>query len=148
MITEETIVTYAPNGNVNPDVIKTALESILGTQAKSTSDSNNSSNSSSGSSSPASSSDAPSPADIQQRIEAFRSRFGGGGGPGALLAVFADSGVVSQAVVVRAAADEGGVDGQVVDGQAVADANGLADASYLADTNSPYQTDRPPVVQS
>ena len=82
MITEETIVTYAPNGNVNPDVIKTALESILGTQAKSTSDSNNSSNSSSGSSSPASSSDAPSPADIQQRIEAFRSRFGGGGAPG------------------------------------------------------------------
>ena len=30
MITEETIVTYAPNGSVNPDVLKTALESILG----------------------------------------------------------------------------------------------------------------------
>lgn len=78
MVTEETIVTYAPTGNVNPDVLKTALESILGTEAKSTSDS-----SSSTSSSTNNSGNASSPSDIQQRIEAFRARFGGGGPGGA-----------------------------------------------------------------
>lgn len=81
MVTEETIVTYAPTGNVNPDVLRNALESILGTSTKSTTDS--SSSTSSGGSSPTSSSDAPDAGEIQRRIEAFRSRLGGGGGPGA-----------------------------------------------------------------
>jgi type II secretory pathway component GspD/PulD (secretin) len=81
MVTEETIVTYAPQGNVNPDVLKSALESILGTQTKSTRDS--SSSSGSGPSAPASpgGGEAPDAAEIQRRIEFFRSRFGGGGGP-------------------------------------------------------------------
>ena len=83
MVTEETIVTYAPAGNVNPDVLKTALESILGTQAKSTSDSSSQSSgssSSAGSGGPPSSGGQPNAEEIQRRIEFFRSRFGGGGG--------------------------------------------------------------------
>lgn len=80
MVTEETIITYAPSGKVNPDVLKAALESILGTQAKSTSESSSSSSSSNNnSSSPSTPSSSPSPEDIQRRIEFFRSRFGGGG---------------------------------------------------------------------
>ncbi len=42
MVSEETIVTYATNGSVNPEVMKIALESILGTQAKSTADASSS----------------------------------------------------------------------------------------------------------
>ncbi|MCH1495536.1 MAG: general secretion pathway protein [Rubripirellula sp.] len=81
MVTEETIVTYAPSGKVNPDVLKAALESILGTQAKSTSDnsSNNNSSSSNSPSTPTPPGAGSSPEDIQRRIEFFRSRFGGGG---------------------------------------------------------------------
>ena len=83
MVTEETIITYAPSGKVNPDVLKAALESILGTQAKSTSESPSSSSSSNNNpSSPSTPSSSPSPEDIQRRIEFFRSRFGGGGGAG------------------------------------------------------------------
>ena len=83
MVTEETIITYAPSGKVNPDVLKAALESILGTQAKSTSESSSSSSSSNNnSSSPSTPSSSPSPEDIQRRIEFFRSRFGGGGPSG------------------------------------------------------------------
>jgi hypothetical protein len=83
MVTEETIVTYAPAGNVNPDVLKTALESILGTQAKSTSDSSSQSSGSSnsaGSGGPPSGGDQPDAEEIRRRIEFFRSRFGGGAG--------------------------------------------------------------------
>ncbi len=81
MVTEETIVTYAPSGSVNPDVLKSALESILGTQAKSTSDSSSgSSSSSSSSSSPATPGGGSSAEEIQRRIEFFRSRFGSGSG--------------------------------------------------------------------
>ncbi len=43
MISEETILTYPMSGSVNPEVMKLALESILGTQAKSTTDSSTSS---------------------------------------------------------------------------------------------------------
>jgi hypothetical protein len=82
MVTEETIVTYAPQGNVNPDVLKTALESILGTQTKSTRDSNSSSGGGGPTPSAPGGGDAPDAAEIQRRIEFFRSRFGGGGGPG------------------------------------------------------------------
>ena len=70
MVTEETIITYAPSGKVNPDVLKAALESILGTQAKSTSESSSSSSSSNNnSSSPSTPSSSPRPEDIQRRIE-------------------------------------------------------------------------------
>jgi len=78
MVNEETIMTYSTNGSVNPDVMKLALESILGTQASSTSD-----GAKSGSSTPASSqrssTTGSSASEIQQRIEAFRARFGSGG---------------------------------------------------------------------
>lgn len=80
MVTEETIVTYSPSGKVNPDVLKSALESILGTQAKSTSDTSKSSSSASNSSStPSTPGGGSSAEEIQRRIEFFRSRFGGGG---------------------------------------------------------------------
>ena len=78
MVNEETIMTYSTNGSVNPDVMKLALESILGTQASSTSDGAKS-GSSSTSSSQRSSSTGSSASEIQQRIEAFRARFGSGG---------------------------------------------------------------------
>ena len=78
MVNEETIMTYSTNGSVNPDVMKLALESILGTQASSTSDGAKSGSSSS-SSSQRSSSTGSSASEIQQRIEAFRARFGSGG---------------------------------------------------------------------
>ena len=79
MVTEETIVTYAPSGAVNPDVLKAALESILGTQAKSTSDTASKSPSPSSSSTPSSPGTGSSAEEIQRRIEFFRQRFGGGG---------------------------------------------------------------------
>ncbi len=78
MVNEETIMTYSTNGSVNPDVMKLALESILGTKASSTSDASKSGSTSS-SSSQRSSSTGSSSAEIQQRIEAFRARFGSGG---------------------------------------------------------------------
>jgi hypothetical protein len=78
MVNEETIMTYSTNGSVNPDVMKLALESILGTQASSTSDGANS-GSSAPSSSQRSGSTGSSASEIQQRIEAFRARFGSGG---------------------------------------------------------------------
>ncbi len=89
MVKEETIVTYATNGSVNPDVLKAALESILGTQAKSTKDGSSSTSSTTGT--PGSSGGTPdSSAEIQRRIEAFRALRGGapggfggrGGAPG------------------------------------------------------------------
>ena len=80
MVTEETIVTYAPSGAVNPDVLKAALESILGTQAKSTSDSSTKSSGSTSSSSPSTPASGSSAEEIQRRIEFFRQRFGGGAG--------------------------------------------------------------------
>lgn len=78
MVNEETIMTYSTNGSVNPDVMKLALESILGTQASTTSDGANS-GSSAPSSSQRSGSTGSSASEIQQRIEAFRARFGSGG---------------------------------------------------------------------
>ena len=78
MVNEETIMTYSTNGSVNPDVMKLALESILGTQASSTSDGAKSTSSST-SSSQRTGSTGSSAAEIQQRIEAFRARFGSGG---------------------------------------------------------------------
>ncbi|MDB4770747.1 general secretion pathway protein [bacterium] len=79
MVTEETIMTYSTNGSVNPDVMKLALESILGTQASSTSDGSSSGGSSSSSASRPSGATSSSASEIQQRIEAFRARFGSGG---------------------------------------------------------------------
>ena len=78
MVNEETIMTYSTNGSVNPDVMKLALESILGTQASSTSDASKSGSSTSGSTQRTGSTGS-SAAEIQQRIEAFRARFGSGG---------------------------------------------------------------------
>ena len=78
MVNEETIMTYSTNGSVNPDVMKLALESILGTQASSTSDASKSANSSP-SNSQRTGATGSSAAEIQQRIEAFRARFGSGG---------------------------------------------------------------------
>jgi hypothetical protein len=78
MVMEETIVTYSTNGSVNPEVMKLALESILGTKATSTSDASNSSGSTN--SQRPSGSTSQSASEIQQRIEAFRARFGGGSG--------------------------------------------------------------------
>ena len=79
MVNEETIMTYSTNGSVNPDVMKLALESILGTQASSTSDGAKSGSSSTSSSQRPSGSTGSSASEIQQRIEAFRARFGSGG---------------------------------------------------------------------
>ena len=79
MVNEETIMTYSTNGSVNPDVMKLALESILGTKASSTSDASKSGSTTSSSSSQRASSTGSSAAEIQQRIEAFRARFGSGG---------------------------------------------------------------------
>ena len=79
MVNEETIMTYSTNGSVNPDVMKLALESILGTKASSTSDGASSGSSSASSSTQRSGSTGSSAAEIQQRIEAFRARFGSGG---------------------------------------------------------------------
>jgi type II secretory pathway component GspD/PulD (secretin) len=79
MVNEETIATYSTNGSVNPDVMKLALETILGTKASSTSDGSKSGSSSSSSSQRPGGSTGSSAAEIQQRIEAFRARFGSGG---------------------------------------------------------------------
>ncbi len=82
MVTEETILTYPMSGSVNPEVMKLALESILGTQAKSTSTSSTSSTSGSPGSSGATPGAGQDAAEIQRRIEAFRALRGGAGGPG------------------------------------------------------------------
>ncbi|WP_261344146.1 secretin N-terminal domain-containing protein [Rubripirellula tenax] len=84
MTTEETISTYTMRGAINPDVLKLALESILGTQAKSTSSKSDtgSSSSTASSSSPGGDAAAQSAADIQRRVEFFRSIRGGDTGGG------------------------------------------------------------------
>jgi type II secretory pathway component GspD/PulD (secretin) len=85
MTAEETVSTYTLSGNVNPDVMKAALESILGVDSKATNSSNASSSSSGGSgnnSARNSSSTDSSAADIQRRIEFFRSLRAGDGGGG------------------------------------------------------------------
>lgn len=78
MVNEETIMTYSTNGSVNPDVMKLALESILGTKASSTTDGSKPASNSSNTSQKTGASGS-SAAEIQQRIEAFRARFGSGG---------------------------------------------------------------------
>ncbi len=77
MVSEETIETYPMSGSVNPEVMKLALESILGTQAKSTSSGSSSSGSTSSGGPTAGA--GPAASDIQRRIEAFRALQGGGG---------------------------------------------------------------------
>ena len=79
---EDTIVTYTPDGSLNPEVLRAALESILGTETKSTSDSSSSNTSSSRTEGGAGGSQTQSASEIQRRIDAFRSLRGGGGGPG------------------------------------------------------------------
>lgn len=87
MTAEETVMTYTLGGNVNPEVIRTALESILGvdtatakTDSASTSsasgNSNRSGNSRSGKSE---SNDDRAAAELQQRVEFFRALRGAGG---------------------------------------------------------------------
>ncbi len=82
MTSEETITTYTMDGSMNPDVLKLALESILGTQAKSTKpEANKSANASSSGASSGSSATESSAEDIQRRIEFFRKMREGGGSP-------------------------------------------------------------------
>ncbi len=84
MTSEETISTYTMTGAVNPDVLKLALESILGKQTKTTSSTTSPTSGSSGSTPSAAATSggdaAQSAADIQRRIEFFRSLRGDGGG--------------------------------------------------------------------
>ncbi len=80
---EEVVVTVGVDGGLNPEVLRVALESILGTQVKSTSDGSSSGSSSSGSTATAGSG-TTSAAEIARRQEIFnRIRAAGGfGGPG------------------------------------------------------------------
>lgn len=76
-VAEEIIETYPLTGNMNPEVLKLALESILGTQAGSTSEGSTSGAAGGG---PGGSGAAQTASDIQRRIEAFRALRGGGDG--------------------------------------------------------------------
>lgn len=82
MTSEETITTYTMDGSMNPEVLKLALESILGTQAKSTkADATKPGGGASSGSTSGDGGAASSAEDIQRRIEFFRRlREGGGGG--------------------------------------------------------------------
>jgi hypothetical protein len=74
---EETIVTHTMDGSVNPEVLRLALESILGTPASSTTTSKTSKSDAKSSGADADSSQA---AEIQRRLEfmkALRDRMGG-----------------------------------------------------------------------
>ncbi|TWT70098.1 secretin N-terminal domain-containing protein [Crateriforma conspicua] len=79
METEEVAEVYTMDGATNPEVMQKAIEQFLGEkEAEERANSNNSSsNGGSGTSSGGS-----SPEDIRRRIEAFRSRFGGGSSGG------------------------------------------------------------------
>ncbi|MEM8668792.1 MAG: secretin N-terminal domain-containing protein [Planctomycetota bacterium] len=80
---EEVVEIAKLRGDVNPEVIKLALESILGQQTGSTREGSSSSSSSQSGGSGASSATQNSASDIQRRIEFFqRLRGAGGGGPG------------------------------------------------------------------
>ncbi|TWU35112.1 secretin N-terminal domain-containing protein [Novipirellula artificiosorum] len=83
MQSEESVEVVTLKGNIKADVVRQALESVLGTTVKSTSGaSSGASSSSSGGSTPAASG-APSSDEIRRRIEMFRSmQAGGGGAPG------------------------------------------------------------------
>lgn len=81
MESEETVEIVSLNGNVKPEVVQQALDSILGSKSKTTGTAQTA-----GSSSPAGppAGDGASPDDIQRRIEFFRQmreRGGFGGGP-------------------------------------------------------------------
>jgi len=81
---EEQVEVVKLEGNVNPEVVKNALTSVLGSQVKtSTSGSTTSTASNNSSSTPGGGGGGFDPAAIQQRMEFFRSlqnRGGGGGG--------------------------------------------------------------------
>ncbi len=83
---EETVEIVSLGGNLKPEVVQQALQSVLGPQAKaSTTATTNTTNQPAPTSSGAtrgSSSDQPSSDDIQRRIEFFRALRGGGGGGG------------------------------------------------------------------
>ena len=83
MQSEESVEVVTLSGNIKAEVVKEALEAVLGQPAQSTSGSDGNSASTSGSS--ASSSNAASGDEIRRRIEMFRAMRGGdaGGGPGA-----------------------------------------------------------------
>lgn len=76
----EIIDTYTPDGSLNPEVLRLALESILGQTTKSTSEGGSSSSNAGGNDS-----NQQQASEISRRIEAFRAlrgAGGGGGGPG------------------------------------------------------------------
>ncbi len=80
MESEEGISVVPIPGAVKPDVVKLALESMLGRQVESSG--GNQSGGSARSSDDDDRGGGASQEDIQRRIEFFRSRFGGGGAPG------------------------------------------------------------------
>ncbi|MFK8111613.1 MAG: secretin N-terminal domain-containing protein [Rubripirellula sp.] len=75
----EVIDTYTPDGSLNPEVLRLALESILGQSTKSTSEASKTPASGAGGGSGASSEQS---SEIARRIEAFRALRGGGGSGG------------------------------------------------------------------
>ena len=80
MESEQTIITHTMDGSVNPEVLRMALDSILGTELGSSNDQSKSSQKTSGASGKTESANAA--ADIQRRMEFFkalRDRTGGGG---------------------------------------------------------------------
>ena len=82
METEETIITHTMDGSVNPEVLRLALQSILGTEAGTTASGTNQTASKSSSSNGQSKQAA---ADIQRRVEFFkaiREQLGNGRGDG------------------------------------------------------------------
>lgn len=80
---EEQVEVVKLEGNVNPEVVKNALTSVLGSQVKtSTSGSSTSTASSNNSSAPGGGGGGFDPAAIQQRMEFFRSLQNRGGGGG------------------------------------------------------------------
>ena len=81
MESEEGISVVAIPGAVKPDVVKQALESMLGRKVESTSSTNTgSTRTTSGDDRGRMTTGGSTPDDIQRRIEFFRSQFGGGGG--------------------------------------------------------------------
>ncbi|GAA5505066.1 secretin N-terminal domain-containing protein [Novipirellula caenicola] len=83
MQTEERVEVVTLKGDIKADIVKQALESILGTSVKTTSSSTDSKSSSSSSTSSSNgNSSTPSSDDIQRRIEMFRALRGGGGDTG------------------------------------------------------------------
>ncbi|MEM1228622.1 MAG: secretin N-terminal domain-containing protein [Planctomycetota bacterium] len=78
---EETVEVIPITGSMKPELLQEALESVLGKQASSTDSSDNNGRASSEGSNAGGGQGGSSADDIRARIEAFRARAGGGGGP-------------------------------------------------------------------